>query len=86
MTGIISLDNIQISPMYEALFITHRAGCASTRGRDCTCEYLAQWDPQPRLSGRGILVMPEGWEGSIDYQQDARMPIIMSNGTGQPDA
>jgi hypothetical protein len=40
---VISLDDLSVDPVYEDLFV-HRAGCASSRGRDCTCEYLAQWD------------------------------------------
>jgi len=41
--AVITLNDYSVDPAYAALF-EHRSGCSSTRGRDCTCEYLGQWD------------------------------------------
>jgi len=27
-----------------SISIDHRSGCASSRNRPCTCEYIGQWD------------------------------------------
>lgn len=60
---VIALDNITVDPVYAALF-EHRSGCASSRGRDCNCEYLAQWDaadiPEPPVTEGCTRHYPEG--------------------------
>lgn len=39
--SVISLDDLSVDPAYD--ITTHHSGCATSRGRDCTCEYLGQW-------------------------------------------
>jgi hypothetical protein len=35
--------NTDKCPIIFGAEVEHRSGCASTRGRDCTCGYLNQW-------------------------------------------
>lgn len=50
----------------------HRKGCATSRGRTCTCPTLEQWDAQAAgLKGPGTLVIPDGLAG---VRHDMLMP------------
>ena len=37
-------DGLSLAELLEEANKLHRPGCASSRNRGCTCDYIAQWD------------------------------------------
>ena len=87
------IDELSLADILAEANKQHRAGCASSRHRPCTCDYLAQWDSAgeqcvraydqyaAKIYGPGVMVMPDGMVEDFIRSANlasATMPIVIS--------